>query len=193
MVYETQFYTLGKKYKAAHRNQFVRYKEFIYVILNNIRCIRPVHGYELLETPLVSGLQDEANDNVHSIEVLLDSGIKERLMMLLRKSYYVENARDYISEIKKSETYRMNIDFIVAYHKHLKDGVSADMIESKYQQLMEELLSLLENKDYSDYLKEKIHEIESSDIWYKQKWGEEFSYHHMYNIIRFPQLNDETT
>lgn len=187
LVYQTVPYIRGKKYESAYRGEFLRYKEFLYAVLNDLRCVLSTKGYRDLETPTSKGIVDSYNrDQYRAIELLLDDTIKTHLRSLLHDKGYAPRASKIISEIKKTESYKNNIKFIIDYHTQLNDGVDADVIQNKYREFLTELLEILEKKEYVNYLKANYFEYAKEfnlGSWHN---NDQFDYFSKYVIDRFP-------
>ncbi len=186
LVYETVPYKRNHKYGATDRNEFIRYQEFLYTIFNDLRCIIATKGFEILETPTSMGLTDSYHaQSTRAIEIMLAPHIKQMLGIIIQRNESVSNAVYALNDIKNTEEYKKNIDFIVQYHKKLNDEVSQEEIEAKYSELLQELLTLLANKDYTVYLNNCINEIRLSYTWGTWSGLSEFDYFSNYRIERF--------
>ena len=184
LVYETEPYIKNKKYNAAFRADFIRYKEFLHVVLSELRCVLATEGFEEIETPVVDDIPNVINQrSERRIEMMLASSIKNDLSKQLKNYSVIKSAKEVMNGIEASEVYKKNIDFIVNYHVRLKDNIERDKIEEKYKCFVLKLLSLLENKDYSIYL-EIIKETRVLNV---RDYKDEFNYFDIYRIERFSE------
>ncbi|SES43184.1 Histidine kinase-, DNA gyrase B-, and HSP90-like ATPase [Butyrivibrio fibrisolvens] len=185
LAYEVIPYRLKGNVKAALRSDFIRYREFLYVILNDIRCVLASKGYEILETPLSGGIigSHRGNSN-NAVEMMLDSNIKEKLSMMLRMHGYVPEANRFIIEIIASEKYKKNIDFIKKYHERMGHDIDESNIKNSYKSFLSGLLLLLEKIDYKEYLQNNLSAF-TMDIVRGGWTHSEFDYFSRYHIRRF--------
>lgn len=186
LVYQTVPYVRGKEYGSSFRGEFLRYKEFLYVVLNDLRCVLATEGYTDLETPTAEGIVDSYNNDMHrAVEIMLDDAIKMKLRSILINKGCVPDASKIISEIERTEVYKANIGFIIDYHRHLNDNVEADVIKNKYKEFLTGLLKLLEKDNYATYLSEYYNDY-TKDLTWGSLNDVQFDYFSWYVIDRFP-------
>lgn len=163
LVYQTIPYIRDQEYNAPFRGEFLRYKEFLYVVLNDLRCILASEGFTNLETPTAEGIIDSYKKDKHrAIEVMIDDAVKNKLKAILFSYGCVLDASKAISEMETTDAYKNNIDFIIDYHHQLNDGIDRESIEKDYKKLMIGLLKFLEKSEYAQYLQK--HYIEYTQV-----------------------------
>lgn len=191
LAYEVVPYKIKNDSAAAYRSNFIRYQDFLYVILDDIRCVLASKGYEILETPLSEGIVDSHHNNDgKAVETMLDPSIKDRLATILMSNSYVPRARSIIDEIMNSEKCTKNIDFIKRYHERMGHDISSSEIEDKYKSFVTELLSFLEKEEYAEYLQKNIMGFKK-DAFKMGRLNSDFDYFSRYNIRRFRRVDNK--
>lgn len=185
LVYEVVPFTSEIKLDAPFRAAFIRYKEFISVLLADVRCVNATVGYKDLETPVIERvISPYYADEEMAVEVAFDPVIQIELATLLEKDGYIKDAHKYLNKIKETEKYKQNVDYIFEYRQKKDERVTKKDIEDKYQRFIAELLVLLENEIYAEYLRCYGHRYKVDYSW-RNNWETDFIYYDDYLIKRF--------
>lgn len=152
LVYKTIPYVKDKIADSPEIAEFLRYNELLNVVHNNLRCIHSTKGYKCLETPLSEGLRYCYIGFDRAIEMEMDDKVKEEIKAQLVSKWRIDDANELLKRIESTVEYSDNIDYIFDYHKQKKDGVTRDSIEKEYKKLWHELLNMLADDKYSDFL-----------------------------------------
>lgn len=185
IVYEVTPYIYGMEIEAPFRADFIKYREFLDVVLGNSRFVLASEAYIILETPVSGGIVHYYHyNNKRAVEVMLNPIIQKELASVLVKDGYVRGARKYLNRIKGAEEYNKNIDFIYNYHIKNENEIDRRVLEDKYQQFISELLKLLENKNYATYIKGNYINIKHNNFG-RNYYNTDFYYNDDYIIKRF--------
>lgn len=177
--------------EVAKRNDFLVYRDFLFVIIKDVRIINVFSDFESLATPVDNGIQSRYNSNYEKrIEVEIEKSIRERLLSELKENGYIEEAsKRYLDIIQKSEKYNSNVRYIVQYNNTKKDEEYEQFIKNKYNALYSYLIKLLEREEYKEYCLTLIKKLEK-DSWFFMQWDDLHSYH--YAISRLSYSTEES-
>lgn len=190
LAYEVIPYTKKSGGTAAFRADFIKYREFLYVILNDIRCVLASKGYEILETPLSKGIiASHRGKDGNAVEMMLDSDIKEKLAIMLTLQGYIPEAHKIMDELINTDKYKANVEYIKKYHKRMGHAINDSDVDNMYKSFLKELLLLLEKKDYEGFLRRNSAAF-AMDIVRGGWTHSEFDYFSRYHIRRFRKEAD---
>lgn len=185
IVFEVTPYVKKMDCDAPARADFIKYREFLSVVLGNSRCVLASETFKILETPLTAGIvRSFRYSKDRGIEVMLNPVVQKELALTLVKEGYVKDARSYLKKIEETAEYKNNIDFIFNYHENVGDNMKREDIEQKYREFISELLMLLENSNYATFVRDNQLDI-IHNIGGRNYLKFDFSYYDDYVIKRF--------
>lgn len=140
------------------RDDFVKVQEIMeFFFTNNIRCINAWPGYEEIHT-YARHTGDSYIGNKR-MEIQLDGSIKNEIKEIMNSSGYVPNCKNlFLQGITSSNEYKTNLEYIINQNQNCEK----EKIQEKYKALWEEILELLEKKEFGDYNKRLM----KKESWY---------------------------
>ncbi len=146
---------LKQNHEPYERDDFLKRELFLQVLFGNRRCIPAWPDFRNLQTYINLRVSYHSSYLDMQVEMALDLTIKDEISNELQlNGYILDCTTRYLERIIKSETYNINMQYILNECEMCKES-----IRELYQKFWEEQLSLFEDERNSKLIKQQIKEI----------------------------------
>ncbi len=176
---KTEPFYYPKQSDEYEKDNFMIIYDFLVALVQNRRCIRSNKKYMNISTSIGLGkylIYDAKNSK--AIELPMDKIIREKLMRAIREQD--TSIVELLEEIFKSEIFEKNIKYISDINK-----LSEKVVRSQYTAMLNEVIQLVVNPKYSEYIKQVISDLEKITSTYSEGIYEKISYNNYINIREY--------